>query len=49
MSASEEFELTAGQTMHKREPEHVSSEEVDYNTEMEQAKEFLRDELSGGD
>ena len=49
MSASEEFELTAGQTMPKREPEHVSSEEVDYNTEMEQAKELLRDELSGED
>ena len=33
--------------MPKREPEHVSSEEFDYNTELEQAKESLRDELSG--
>ena len=34
-SGSEDFELTAGQSMEKREPVQVSSEEIDDNTELE--------------
>ena len=45
-SGSEDFELTAGQSMEKREPVQVSSEEIDDNTELEQQKELLRNELT---
>ena len=45
-SGSEDFELTAGQSMPKREPVQVSSDEIDDNTELEQQKELLRNELT---
>jgi len=45
-SGSEDFELTAGSRMLKREPVPVSSEELD--TDFEQTKELLRTELSQG-
>ena len=47
---SEDLELTSGgaaeSSMPKREPLQVSSEELDDNTEMEQAKELMRNEWS---
>ncbi len=46
-SGTEELEeLTSDATMLKREPLQVSAEELSDNTELEQAKEVLRDEYS---
>ena len=46
-SGTEELEeLTSDASMLKREPLQVSSEELDYNTELEQAKDQMRNEFS---
>eukprot|EP00354_Favella_ehrenbergii_P010584 CAMPEP_0170461064 /NCGR_PEP_ID=MMETSP0123-20130129/7133_1 /TAXON_ID=182087 /ORGANISM="Favella ehrenbergii, Strain Fehren 1" /LENGTH=61 /DNA_ID=CAMNT_0010726037 /DNA_START=1531 /DNA_END=1716 /DNA_ORIENTATION=+ len=46
---SEDFELTVDQSMPKREPVQVSSDELDDNTEKELEKQELRNEITQED